>query len=227
VLEQTPSLLPVVVPLAAVGLGVALWMVARSRRKAARRGRANTASSPRVVTRGPDTAPDSAPDSEHEAHAQSVSDPDPETVEVHYANFDEAPLAEVERAFEILVAQGRIRLVSEGAGRTDARALPEHVGSVYRRLLSQTRRVELVEVQVSIALDACVEASDPIGGWRLDAMPEEIDIRIAPSAGEVANPSGDVILDATWSPRGSGEIMVHSTLLHFLVRSVAGDRLPS
>ena len=155
------------------------------------------------------------------------------SVELHFANFDEAPILEVERAFELLVAAGRIRLepparrLAASDGVAGQAPLPDHVGPVYRRLLAQARAVELVEVQVSIELDACIVATDPIGGWKLAASPDEIDVRLAPFEAGFGNETGDVVLDATWSPRGSGEIMVHSTILHFLVRSVVGDRLPS
>lgn len=154
-------------------------------------------------------------------------------VELHFSRFDEAPLVEVERAFERLVAAGRIRLerpVRPSGTAHDAHGPqppPPHVGPVYRRLLAQARAVELVEVQVSIELDRCVAAADPIGGWALAGRPDEIDVRLAPRDARFGNDAGDVVLDATWSPRGSGEIMVHSTILHFLVRSVVGDRLPS
>jgi hypothetical protein len=202
--EQASSLVPIVIPLATVGLGVLVWAALQARRSAARRARA-------AARRVDDL---------------EASDPGSAQPELHYANFDEPTLAEVERAFELLIAQGRIRLETGPSANAGSRPLPNHLGGVYRRLLAQARRVELVEVQVSIALDACAEADDPIGGWRLEASPEEIDIRIAAPAGAVANPDGDAILDATWSPRGSGEIVVHSTILHFLVRSVVGDRLP-
>jgi hypothetical protein len=68
-------------------------------------------------------------------------------------------------------------------------------------------------------------ADDAIGGWRLAAEPEEIDIRLAPSDGPVANADGEVVLDATWSPRASAEVARHSTILHFLVRAAVGDRI--
>ncbi len=37
------------------------------------------------------------------------------------------------------------------------------------------------------------------------------------------NTSGDVVLDTTWSPRSSHQVVRHSTILHFLVRSAVGD----
>lgn len=153
--------------------------------------------------------------------------------QLYFTRFDEAPIAEVERAFERLVADGRIRIESPvqrsaavGVEGVDG-PIPAHVGPIYRRLFARARMVELVEAQVAIELDRCMAAADPIGGWRLAASPEEIDLRLAPRSGVQDNDSGDVVLDATWSPRGSGEIVVHSTILHFLVRSVVGDSLPT
>ena len=45
-----------------------------------------------------------------------------------------------------------------------------------------------------------------------------------PTDTDIANATGDMILDATWSPQSQHEVVLHSTILHFLVRAVAGDR---
>lgn len=141
---------------------------------------------------------------------------------LHFVGFDEPPLEAVERAFERLVADGRIRLA--GSGVTSADVLPPGAGPVLRALLARTRSVELTEVQIIIHLAELAPQPDVIGGRRFRAEPEEIDLRLASVDGAVPNITGDVVLDATWSPRGSGEIPWHSTILHFLVRAVAGDR---
>lgn len=145
---------------------------------------------------------------------------------VHVGTFDEPTLAEVERAFEILLARGSIVGERSTTESLAAARVPEHAGPVFRALAKRFITLHLPEVDVRISLHRGVAPDDAIGGWRLAADPEEIDIRLAPPAGQVSNPDGEMILDATWSPRASAEVAAHSTMLHFLVRAVCGDRLP-
>lgn len=142
-----------------------------------------------------------------------------------FIRFDEATLDRVEQTFERLVAQGVLT-----AERTTEEALvlarvPAHAGPVFRSLAQRYRSVGLPEVGVCIMLHDGEIADDALGGWRLRAEPEELDIRISPSAGWPDAPGGDVIVDATWSPRSGSEVAQHSTILHFLVRAAVGDRL--
>jgi len=139
-----------------------------------------------------------------------VSDPS----DIVFLDFAERPLADVERAFELLVARGAI-VAERAVGETS-----DLGGPVFRRLQSSCLSVEFVELGLKFFLSECEAMDDALGGWRIRCEPEELDVRLARDG------SGDVILDATWSPRGSGEIARHSTILHFMVRALVGDRLP-
>jgi hypothetical protein len=134
-------------------------------------------------------------------------------------------LTDVERAFEKLLEKGVLTGEPATAESLAAARIPAHAGGVFRALARRFRAVRLPEVDVTIFLHEGAVADDAIGGWRLHAEPEEIDIRLASSDGPVPNPDGDVILDATWSPRASAEVARHSSLLHFLVRAAVGDRI--
>jgi hypothetical protein len=134
--------------------------------------------------------------------------------DIVFLDFAERPLVDVERAFELLVARGAI--VTERA----VGGPSELGGPVFRRLRSSCHSVEFVELGLRFFLSEGEAMDDALGGWRIRCEPEELDVRIA------GDGSGDVILDATWSPRGSGEIARHSTIVHFMVRALVGDRLP-
>jgi len=145
--------------------------------------------------------------------------------QVHTATFDEPPLEDVRRAFEILLARGSI--VGERAP-VESLALarvPEHAGPIFRSLAKQYAALHLPEVDVTILLHDGTAPDDAIGGWRLPAEPSEIDIRLPPPGGWPDAPGGDVIIDATWSPQSGSEVAQHSTMLHFIVRAAVGDRI--
>jgi hypothetical protein len=139
-----------------------------------------------------------------------VSDPS----DIVFLDFAERTLADVERAFELLVARGAI-VTERAAGEPG-----DFGGPVFRGLRSRYHAVEFVELGLRFFLSEGEAMDDALGGWRIRCEPEELDVRLA------GDGSGDVILDATWSPRGSGEIARHSTILHFMVRALVGDRLP-
>lgn len=149
---------------------------------------------------------------------------EPASTEVHFATFDERPLADVERAFDELLLRGIFAVEPATPESLVTAQVPAHAGPVFRALARRFRSVRLREVDVTITLHRGEIAEDAIGGWRFTAEPEEIDIRLAPPSGPVANESGDVIFDATWSPRASAEVARHSSILHFLVRAAVGDR---
>jgi hypothetical protein len=149
---------------------------------------------------------------------------EPASTEVHFASFDERPVADVERAFDDLLIRGIFSVEPATPESLVTAQVPAHAGPVFRALARRFRSVRLPEVDVTITLHRGEIAEDAIGGWRFRAEPEEIDIRLAPPSGPVANESGDVVFDATWSPRASAEVARHSSILHFLVRAAVGDR---
>ena len=138
--------------------------------------------------------------------------------------YDERPLEDCERTLEALIARGT--LVAEPATAEDrARArIPAHSGPVFRRLAGWYRSIRLAEVDVTVELHDGAVADDALGGWRLAASPEEIDVRLAAQGDAPPNPTGDLVLDATWSPRSDEEVVVHSSIVHFIVRAAVGDR---
>lgn len=134
--------------------------------------------------------------------------------------FSERPLAEIEQTFEDLLVRGVLRgepSVDRGAG------LPEGCGPVMRAVAQRFRSVTLTEVEIEVSFGSGGLAEDELGGWRLIASPEEIDVRIMPGWSVGRGAEGDAVMDATWSPRGD-DVAVHSTILHFLVRAAVGDR---
>lgn len=140
---------------------------------------------------------------------------------IEFESYPERSLAEAEAAFERLLARGDI--VGETATTDDlARArVPASAGPVFLSLARRFRAVTLAVAEVRIGLHEGDEADDALGGWRLRTEPPEIDLRLgAPDAGERFT---DVLHDATWSPHGSGAVVRHSTVVHFLVRAAAGD----
>lgn len=144
------------------------------------------------------------------------------------ARFDERALEDVERSFEKLVADGTLKVERASAEDRAKARIPAHAGAVFRTLAGQYRVIELGQVGVAFFLHEGSIADDDIGGWRLRVEPFEIDVRLAPQGGThvdaIDNASGDVILDTTWSPKATHEVVRHSTLLHFLVRSALGDK---
>lgn len=144
------------------------------------------------------------------------------------ARFDERALEDVERSFEQLVADGTLKVERASAEDRAKARIPAHAGAVFRTLAGQYRVIELGQVGVAFFLHEGSIADDDIGGWRLRVEPFEIDVRLAPQGGAhvdaIDNASGDVILDTTWSPKATHEVVRHSTLLHFLVRSALGDK---
>lgn len=161
-----------------------------------------------------------------ESHAGTFGAPqETGSIEVHFASFDERPLGDVERSFETLLARGILRGEPSSAEALMTAQIPAYTGPVFRALARRFRSVSLPEVEVTIVLHQGQITDDAIGGWRLAAEPEEMDIRLALPNGLASNADGDVILDATWSPRASAEVARHSTILHFLVRAAVGDRI--
>lgn len=139
-------------------------------------------------------------------------------------SYREQPLESCERTLETLIARGTL-VVEPATAEDRARAqIPAHSGPVFRRLAGRYRSVRLAEVDITVQLHGGAVADDALGGWRLAASPDEIDVRLAPQGDALPNPTGDLILDATWSPRSSHEVAVHSTIVHFLVRAAVGDR---
>jgi hypothetical protein len=195
-LDSTGAVIPIAIGVVMI-FAVAIWFALR---------RNDRDAEPRDVVRGePQIAP-------------------PANTEVHFATFDERPLADVERAFDDLLVRGVFAVEPATPESLVTAQVPAHAGPVFRGLARRFRSVRLPEVDVTITLHRGEIAEDAIGGWRFAAEPEEIDIRLAPPSGPVANESGDVIFDATWSPRASAEVARHSTILHFLVRAAVGDR---
>lgn len=142
-----------------------------------------------------------------------------------FIRFDEAPLDLVEQAFERLVAQGVLSVERTTEEALVLARVPAHVGPVFRTLARRYRSIEFPEVGVRIVLHDGEIADDVLGGWRLRAEPEELDIRLPPPGGWPDAPGGDVIIDATWSPQSGSEVAQHSTMLHFIVRAAVGDRI--
>jgi hypothetical protein len=188
--------------------GIALWFALRRGARGARRPEG-------------DAGRDSARDFNLQNESPSA---EPASTEVHFATFDERPLADVERAFDELLLRGIFAVEPATPESLVTAQVPAHAGPVFRALARRFRSVRLPEVDVTITLHRGEIAEDAIGGWRFRAEPEEIDIRLAPPSGPVANESGDVVFDATWSPRASAEVARHSSILHFLVRAAVGDR---
>jgi hypothetical protein len=193
---------------ATASFGVAIWFTLRRSARGARRPEGDAGQD---RTRGEILQPE-------------PGTAEPANTEVHFASFDERPLAEVERAFDELLLRGIFAVEPATPESLVTAQVPAHAGPVFRALARRFRSVRLPEVDVTITLHRGEIAEDAIGGWRFTAEPEEIDIRLAPPSGPVANESGDVIFDATWSPRASAEVARHSSILHFLVRAAVGDR---
>ncbi|MEY3025640.1 MAG: hypothetical protein RLZZ238_537 [Planctomycetota bacterium] len=144
----------------------------------------------------------------------------PTDLDLRTPTFDERPLPDVERTLEALIAKGVVE-VEPATGEDRARArVPSEAGPVFRAFAGRYRSVRLVEAEVSIELHRGSIAEDAIGGWRFDADPSVIDIRLASRDGA---DTGDRIVDATWSPGNTREVAVHSTIVHFVVRAAAGD----
>lgn len=135
-------------------------------------------------------------------------------------SFDERPLDEVERKLERLIASGRVGVTAASTDDLARARVPAHAGPAFLRCARAYRSLRLIEAEVEIVLHDGEAVDDDLGGWRLRSEPEFIDIRLAASG--VGNESGDVILDASWSPRGE-EVCVHSSFAHFVVRAVVGD----
>ena len=139
-------------------------------------------------------------------------------------SFSERPIEEVERSLERLIVEGRIRVEAATAEDRAKARIPAYAGPVFRALARRYRVVTLVDADVAIHLHEGTPAEDALGGWRLAAAPDEIDIRLAPFSESDGPGTGDCVLDATWSPRSGTEVAVHSTIVHLLVRAVLGDK---
>jgi hypothetical protein len=134
--------------------------------------------------------------------------------------YPERSLEAVQAAFAQLVQDGRIRVTpAEGA----SGEVPAWWGPVARDLAGRFTQITLVEVEIEFSLSRWASCDDELGGWRIDAQPEELDVRLIEGAAVGAGAPGDAVFDATWTPRGD-EVALHSTLLHFLVRSTVGNR---
>jgi hypothetical protein len=140
---------------------------------------------------------------------------------IEFEEFPERPLAEAERALERLLASGEV--VGEAAAAEHLRAarVPASAGPAFLSLARRFRSVRLSFADVRIDLHAGGPVDDALGGWRLATDPPEIDLRLAAPTG--ATQADDTVYDATWSPHGSGAVVRHSTIVHFLVRAAAGD----
>ncbi|MFM1868715.1 MAG: hypothetical protein RL591_2123 [Planctomycetota bacterium] len=219
-LDSSSALFPIAVG-AAMIFGVAIWFALRGGGRGKGTGSQTSRESGGLestrATRATLATRETSMRFELEANEPSIA-------EVHFASFDERPLADVERAFDELVLRGILAVEPATPESLVTAQVPAHAGPVFRALARRYRSVRLPEVDVVITLHRGVIADDAIGGWRFAAEPEEIDIRLAPPTGPVANESGDVIFDATWSPRASAEVARHSSILHFLVRAAVGDR---
>ncbi|MFM7260619.1 MAG: hypothetical protein ACKO3W_08450 [bacterium] len=142
-----------------------------------------------------------------------------------FIRFDEPALDRVEQAFVRLVASGVLvcELATEES-RVLAR-IPAHAGPVFRSLARRYRSIAFPEVGVRVVLHDGDVGDDALGGWRLRAEPDELDIRLPPPEGWPGSRSGDEIVDATWSPHDGSEAAQHSTILHFIVRAAVGNRI--
>lgn len=133
--------------------------------------------------------------------------------------FPERELAVVERAFERLLASGDI--AAEPATADDLRiaSLPVDAPE-YLRLARRFRAIRLVLAEITFDLHRGrpIEGDDGPGVWSIASDSPELDIRL----GHADRP--DAVLDLTWSPKAEAEVIFHSTILHFIVRSAAGDR---
>jgi hypothetical protein len=141
--------------------------------------------------------------------------------QIEFEVYPERTLADAERSLEGLIVRGDI--VVERANAEDlARArVPASAGAAFLSLSRRFRSVTLAIAEVRLELHAGAAVDDALGGWRLEADPPEIDVRLALPHGD--GEQVDTVYDATWSPRGSGAVVRHSTILHFLVRAAAGD----
>jgi hypothetical protein len=132
--------------------------------------------------------------------------------------FAERPLEDTQRTFEALIAKGLVIATRTTADDLARARLPAHTGPTFAALARAYRTLRLRDSDVTFQLHDGAPADDALGGWRLCAEPEEVDVRIA-TRGVV---SDDVVVDATWSPRHD-DVAVHSTFVHFIVRSTVGD----
>ena len=135
--------------------------------------------------------------------------------------FPERPLAETERILESLLARGVIS--GDAATADDLRhaRVPSSAGPAFLGLARRFRAITLVTAEVRIDLHDGTVATDALGGWRLAVSPEEVDLRLGSPDG--SDTRCDTVYDATISPHGSGDIVRHSSLVHFLVRAAVGD----
>ncbi|MEY3144311.1 MAG: hypothetical protein RLY21_2804 [Planctomycetota bacterium] len=140
---------------------------------------------------------------------------------IEFEVFPERPLEDAERALERLIAQGKVVPERATIDQLKEARVPASAGTAFLALARRYRAVTLAVAEVRIELHDGSIAIDALGGWRLRTEPPEIDLRLAAPAGGEA--STDIVHDATWSPRGSGAVVRHSTMVHFLVRAAAGD----
>ena len=140
---------------------------------------------------------------------------------IEFETFPERPLEDAERSLERLVARGELVVETASAEDLKRARIPASAGPVYLARARRYRTVTLAVAEVRIHLHAGTLAEDELGGWRIQTEPDDIDLRLAaPSGGEHAT---DLVYDATWSPHGSGAVVRHSTITHFLVRAAMGD----
>lgn len=140
---------------------------------------------------------------------------------IEFECFPERPLAEAEAALERLMARGEIAVEPATADDLARARVPASAGPVFLSLARRFRSLTLVLAEVRVELHDGAIADDPLGGWRLRTEPPEIDLRLGMPAEDER--LSDTVYDATWSPRGSGAVVRHSTVVHFLVRAAAGD----
>lgn len=139
-------------------------------------------------------------------------------------SFEDPPLAEVERIFELMCARGELAVETARAEDLGRARVPADAGPVFLRLARRARSVTMVEVDVRIGLHDGAAVDDELGGWRLACEPAELDIRLAATTALATGAAADGILDATFSPTSSVDAVLHPTIIHFLVRSAGGLR---
>lgn len=137
--------------------------------------------------------------------------------------FEEAPLSDLRRALERLILTGRITAVPATVEARAAARIPDSAGPVYRELATAYESLTLAEAEIVFHLHRGELAGDERGGWRIDADPEQLDVRLLPRS--PANPEGDLVVDCTFSEDAVEEDVIHSTFLHFIVRGAVGSRL--
>jgi hypothetical protein len=146
---------------------------------------------------------------------------EPEDRGLRFESFPERPLEEAEAVLSRLISRGA--LLVETATPDDLRAarIPSTAGGVFLALARRYRAVVLTEAELRIELHDGWPADDPLGGWRLVTEPDMIDLRLGLPSDPAA--TCDTLYDATVWPDARCDAVRHSSVVHFLVRAIAGD----